>query len=329
MSEQSRVSSSSSSSSAAAASALPQQLPLQVNANSSAVAPVAAAAVAAAVPISENLTCPLCTDFCYEPTTTPCGHTYCAPCLQRYATTPQNRSLAQLSCPVCRVASARIFYEKPAISVMFKSVILAAVGETMYSERNVEETALQKKRDAEIAARQQVAVDIVARVYAKSDIVGARFRDVLQQMVDDMLCASVEEARSLLFDVVVMDRLFFVSRIYWSDAHHPQAIHDEDEVLCVREMRFAMLEKMITALERQKGLTAHERYTAQRILVYTAQMAVEAPTLPPRLALLTRVVSSPVFLQQRYPHKMRFSRKLLAAPLPAAQPVPKKRRIKQ
>ncbi|MQL77254.1 hypothetical protein Taro_009663 [Colocasia esculenta] len=66
-----------------------------------------APAVAAAIPcldrLREELSCAICLDICFEPSTTPCGHSFCKKCLKCAATKCGRR------CPKCRelISNAR------------------------------------------------------------------------------------------------------------------------------------------------------------------------------------------------------------------------------
>ncbi|XP_072525720.1 E3 ubiquitin-protein ligase TRIM39-like [Salminus brasiliensis] len=48
------------------------------------------------VSVSQYLKCPICLDKMTHPVTTPCGHTFCKPCLERHMT------LSDLTCPLCK-----------------------------------------------------------------------------------------------------------------------------------------------------------------------------------------------------------------------------------
>ena len=85
-------------------------------------------------PISEeDLECPVCLRLLHVPTTLPCGHTFCSPCLSQ---TPRSSS-NQISCPVCRGESA--FDELPQRNALLSALIAKHLPQAM--ERREAEAA--------------------------------------------------------------------------------------------------------------------------------------------------------------------------------------------
>ena len=91
-------------------------------------------------PISEeDLECPVCLRLLHAPTTLPCGHTFCLPCLSQ---TPRSSS-NQISCPVCRGESA--FDELPQRNALLSALIAKHLPQAM--ERREAEAARDEAQE--------------------------------------------------------------------------------------------------------------------------------------------------------------------------------------
>uniref|UniRef100_A0A3P9J8U8 RING-type domain-containing protein n=1 Tax=Oryzias latipes TaxID=8090 RepID=A0A3P9J8U8_ORYLA len=70
----------------------------------------------------DSFACPVCLDVLKDPTTLPCGHSYCLSCIQSHW--DKERSKGQYSCPQCR----QIFNPRPSLA---RSTVLAEAMEKL------------------------------------------------------------------------------------------------------------------------------------------------------------------------------------------------------
>jgi hypothetical protein len=90
----------------------------------------------------DNYCCVVCRQLFVQPVTTPCGHTFCRPCLV------QCLSLSKRQCPVCR-AECRLDAQSAAVSVVLQTLVRTAYP-ALYQQRLEWANAEKEKWDAQL-----------------------------------------------------------------------------------------------------------------------------------------------------------------------------------
>lgn len=99
-------------------------------------APATAAAPTAAPGVGEDdFCCPVCLRLLHEPTTLPCGHTFCRPCLRSAELTARLAG----GCPVCRAEAPEGGHRALRSNVLLSALI----------EKYLPEAAMRRRKEAE------------------------------------------------------------------------------------------------------------------------------------------------------------------------------------
>ncbi|KAG0499905.1 hypothetical protein HPP92_004596 [Vanilla planifolia] len=91
--------------------------------------------------LREELSCAICLEICYEPSTTPCGHSFCKKCLKRAA------EKCGKSCPKCRQV---ISYRRPCSvnTVLWNTIQLLFPEEVVSRKKAAADSATSSRRGA-------------------------------------------------------------------------------------------------------------------------------------------------------------------------------------